>query len=64
VVLNHWRFVPLDPEVYAISYVPFSPSLFDTLLIALAALLICIVATLYPARLAVKVSPTEILRYE
>ncbi len=64
VVLNHWRFVPLDPEVYAISYVPFSPSISDTVLIAFAALVICVLATLYPARLAVRVSPTEILRYE
>lgn len=63
-VLNHWQFVPLDPEVYAIAYVPFSPSLIDTFLIAFAALVICVVATLYPAWLAVRLSPTEILRYE
>ncbi len=63
-ILDHWRLVHLDPEVYAISYVPFSPSLFDTFLVALVALFICVLATLYPAQLAVRVSPTEILRYE
>jgi lipoprotein-releasing system permease protein len=64
VAANHWRIVQLDPEVYAISYVPFIPSVSDALWIALAALGICVTATLYPARLAARLSPTEILRYE
>ena len=61
---NHWRLVQLDPEVYAISYVPFIPSVNDAFWIALAALAICVAATLYPARLAARLSPTEVLRYE
>ena len=61
---NHWRWVQLDPEVYAVSYVPFIPSAGDALWIAFAALGICVIATLYPARLAARLSPTEILRYE
>jgi lipoprotein-releasing system permease protein len=61
---NHWQLVQLDPEVYAISYVPFDPSLLDAFGITLAALTICVVATLYPARMAVRLMPTEILRYE
>lgn len=61
---NHWRVVQLDPEVYAISYVPFHPSLLDAFGVTLAALAICVGATLYPARMAVRLMPTEILRYE
>ncbi|HTQ86735.1 MAG TPA: ABC transporter permease [Candidatus Solibacter sp.] len=61
---DHWRLVELDPEVYAISYVPFHPSVADAIWIVIAALSICVVATLYPARLAARLSPTEILRYE
>jgi lipoprotein-releasing system permease protein len=64
VAANHWRLVTLDPEVYAISYVPFYPSLSDAFWITLAALGICVCATIYPARLAAQLSPTEILRYE
>jgi len=56
--------VRLDPEVYAISYVPFLSSVSDVVWVALAALGICVAATLYPARLAARLSPTEILRYE
>lgn len=62
-ILDHWR-IPLDAEVYAIAYVPFHPSVADAIWIALAALTICVLATLYPARLATRLSPTEILRYE
>ena len=61
---DHWQLVPLNPEVYGIAYMPFSPSLLDTFLIVLGALAICLVATLYPAWLAVHLSPTEMLRYE
>jgi len=61
---NHWRLVQLDPEVYAVSYVPFTPSVYDAVWIAFAALGICVIATLYPARMAARLSPTEILRYE
>src|SRR5271155_760834 len=61
---DHWRLVELNPEVYAISYVPFHPSIGDAIWIAFAALTICVLATLYPARLAARLSPTEILRYE
>jgi lipoprotein-releasing system permease protein len=61
---NHWQVVQLDPEIYAISYVPFQPSLLDALWITLAALTICVAATLYPARMAARLMPTEILRYE
>ena len=64
VAANHWRLVQLDPEVYAISYVPFTPSVNDAFWIALAALGICVAATLYPARVAARLAPTEILRYE
>jgi len=61
---NRWQLLQLDPQVYAISYVPFHPSPLDALWIAAAALAICAAATLYPARLAARLAPTEILRYE
>lgn len=64
VVANHWRMVHLDPEVYAISYVPFHPSAWDAVWIALAVLTICVGATMYPARMAAQIVPAETLRYE
>lgn len=59
-----WRLIPLDPEVYAIPYVPFQPNLLDAFWIAAATLAISVAATYYPARAAARILPVEILRYE
>lgn len=61
---NHWRLVPLNPEVYAVPYVPFHSSPWDALWIAAAALAISTAATVYPARAASGTKPVEILRAE
>ncbi len=63
-VANAWRLIPLNPEVYAIPYVPFRSNSLDALWIAAAALGISLAATVYPARTAARVLPIEILRYE
>ena len=59
-----WRLIPLDPEVYAIPYVPFQPNWLDAFWIAAATLAISIAATFFPARAAARIFPVEILRYE
>jgi lipoprotein-releasing system permease protein len=61
---GRYQLIPLDPEVYAVPYVPFHPSLMDGTWIALAALGIATVATLLPAREASRLLPVEILRFE
>ena len=63
-VANKWRLIPLDPEVYAIPYVPFHANAVDAVWIAVTALAISIAATLLPARSAAKILPVEILRFE
>ncbi len=63
-VANTWRLIPLNPEVYAIPYVPFRSNGFDALWIAGTSLAISIVATLIPARAAARILPVEILRFE
>jgi len=61
---NHWRLIPLNPEVYAIPYVPFHANGFDALWIAAAALAISVAATILPARSASRILPVDILRFE
>lgn len=56
--------IPLDPQVYAVPYVPFHPSLLDGVWITAAAMAISLAATLLPARAASRLMPVEILRYE
>jgi lipoprotein-releasing system permease protein len=63
-VANRWRLIPLNPEVYAIPYVPFHTNALDAVWIAVAALLISVAATILPARSAASVLPVEILRFE
>jgi len=63
-IANKWRLIPLNPEVYAIPYVPFHANASDAIWIAAAALFISIAATLLPARSASRILPVEILRFE
>jgi lipoprotein-releasing system permease protein len=59
-----YHLIPLDPSVYALSYLPFNPSPWDGLWITLAALAVSLLATVYPARNATRITPVEVLRYE
>jgi lipoprotein-releasing system permease protein len=61
---GRYHLIPLDPQIYAVPYVPFHPSLWDGLWITFVAMFISLVATLLPARAASKMLPVEILRYE
>ena len=63
-IADRWRLIPLNPEVYAIPYVPFHANGFDAVWIAAAALAISIAATIVPARSAARIPPVEILRFE
>ena len=63
-IADRWRLIPLNPEVYAIPYVPFHANALDAVWIAAAALVISIAATILPARSAASVLPVEILRFE
>jgi lipoprotein-releasing system permease protein len=63
-VAGIFRLIPLDPQVYSVSYVPFHPSLWDGVWITVVAMVISIGATLLPARAASRLLPVEILRFE
>lgn len=59
-----WFGVRLDPDVYYIDRLPVNVNPYDYAMVAVAALVICTIATLYPARAASKLSPVDGLRYE
>lgn len=63
-VCDHYRLIHLQADVYALAYVPFHARPWDGVWIAVAALSISLLATLYPARAAANLNPVEILRYE
>jgi lipoprotein-releasing system permease protein len=61
---GRYKLIPLQPDVYALSSVPFHAHPWDGVWITLAALSISFLATLYPSLAAAKLDPVEILRYE
>ena len=61
---GHYHIISLSPEVYSIDYVPFAPRLIDGVIVALVAVGVSFVATLYPSWSASRILPAEALRYE
>ena len=62
--LDRFRVVRVPESVYQIAWVPFRLQPLEAALVLAVALLICFVATLYPARGAARLDPAEALRYE
>jgi lipoprotein-releasing system permease protein len=62
VLINRYQLISLPADVYSISNVPLSLHIRDFALAALVALVLSIVATIYPARAAARVRPAEMLR--
>ena len=62
-LLKRYKFIELPKDVYYISTLPVRLEALDVFLIASAAMLICFLATLYPARQASKLNPVEAIRY-
>ncbi len=54
----------MDPDVYYISAIPSETRSVDVIIIAISALVLTFVATIYPALQAAKTQPAEALRYE
>jgi lipoprotein-releasing system permease protein len=61
---GRYHIISLSPEVYSIDYIPFAPRISDGFYIALAAIGISFVATIYPSWSASRILPAEALRYE
>jgi lipoprotein-releasing system permease protein len=61
---GHYHILSLAPEVYSIDYVPFAPRAADGILVALVAIAVSLVATVYPSWSAARILPAEALRYE
>lgn len=59
-----WFGVRIDPDVYYIDRLPIAVNGIDFFSVTVAALVICAVSTLYPARAASKLLPVDGLRYE
>ncbi len=61
---KHYKIISLDSSVYYISTLPVKMIWTDIFVIAISSLVICILATIYPAWQASKLDPAEAFRYE
>jgi lipoprotein-releasing system permease protein len=61
---GHYHVLSLAPEVYSIDYVPFAPRAMDGIAVAVVAIGVSLVATIYPSWSAARILPAEALRYE
>jgi len=58
-----YNLVTLPGDVYYITSLPVDLNFVDVMLVAISALFICFLATLYPARQAARLDPVEAIRY-
>jgi lipoprotein-releasing system permease protein len=63
-LIERYHFIELPKDVFLISTVPVRMYFSNFVLVAVASFLICVLASIYPARQAAKLDPVEIIRYE
>ena len=63
-LLKKYQFIHLPSDVYYISTLPVLVEMRDVLLVALAAVVISFLATLYPSWHASRLNPVDAIRYE
>lgn len=62
-LLKRYKFIELPSDIYYITTLPVQIQMMQMVLIALVAVIICYLATLYPAHQASKLNPVEAFRY-
>ncbi len=63
-VADRYQLIQIPGEVYPISWVPFRIVPLDFVLVVSSAVLVCLLATIYPSRQAARLDPAESLRYQ
>ncbi len=63
-LLENYQFIQLPADVYFMDHLPVLLHTRDLIIIALAAMVLCFLATIYPARKASRLNPAEALRHE
>jgi len=63
-ILKKYQFIRLPSDVYPMDFLPVRLEWMDLTLIGVAALALCFLSTLYPARRAASLKPSDALRYE
>jgi len=60
--LAHYHFIRIPREIYGMSTLPIAVEPSSFVLVAIASLVLCLLATIYPARQASREMPVEVFR--
>lgn len=63
-IANHYQLISIPAEVYSVSHITLKIKWADCATVATMAVVICLLATIYPARTAARLMPVEALRHE
>jgi lipoprotein-releasing system permease protein len=63
-VFDRYRLISMPIDVYQVSHLPFRVLPLDFVVVVVTAVLVCLVATIYPSRRAARLDPAEALRNE
>ncbi|MBD5552894.1 MAG: FtsX-like permease family protein [Desulfovibrio sp.] len=63
-LLKKYQFIKLPENVYTLDHLPIIITVPDVLIIGASAMLLCFLATLYPAAQAARLEPAEAMRFE
>jgi lipoprotein-releasing system permease protein len=63
-VFDRYQLIRVPIDVYQISHLPFTVLPQDFVLVVVAAVIVCFLATIYPSRQAARLDPAQALRYE
>jgi lipoprotein-releasing system permease protein len=63
-LLDHYKLIRIELEVYQITNVPFKLQPLDFVVVVVTAVLVCFLATIYPSRQASRLDPAQALRYQ
>lgn len=63
-LLQRYQFIPLPRDVFYVNALPVKIYPEHFLIVTAASLLICTVATVYPARQAARLTPVDVIRYD
>ena len=61
-VLSHYHFIHIQKEIYGMSTLPIAMQPLSFAMVAAASMLLCLIATFYPARQASRELPVEVFR--
>ena len=63
-LIGKYNLIHLPADMFMVSNVPVQLSLLNFIAVAAATIVLCLVASVYPALQAARLSPVEVIRYE